>query len=163
MGLYDYGINVGDELPIVRSTDYNVTTAIPLSRLTTVSGLQRGVFSQGPYSAAGGGYQYHDNRQAAMVNPVVARVTVETSELDTVAWIVVGVVLGVWVLAGVFVQWVVRPVGENGLRLSGGQRQRMAIARAIYKNAPILILDEATSALDTESERLVQAALEVLM
>jgi subfamily B ATP-binding cassette protein MsbA len=54
-------------------------------------------------------------------------------------------------------------VGENGLRLSGGQRQRLAIARAIYKNAPILILDEATSALDTESERLVQAALEVLM
>jgi subfamily B ATP-binding cassette protein MsbA len=55
------------------------------------------------------------------------------------------------------------PVGENGLRLSGGQRQRLAIARALYKNAPILILDEATSALDTESERLVQAALEVLM
>jgi subfamily B ATP-binding cassette protein MsbA len=55
------------------------------------------------------------------------------------------------------------PVGENGLRLSGGQRQRLAIARAIYKNAPILILDEATSALDTESERLVQAALETLM
>ena len=54
-------------------------------------------------------------------------------------------------------------VGENGLRLSGGQRQRMAIARALYKDAPILILDEATSALDTESERLVQAALEVLM
>jgi ATP-binding cassette, subfamily B, bacterial MsbA len=55
------------------------------------------------------------------------------------------------------------PVGENGLRLSGGQRQRLAIARALYKDAPILILDEATSALDTESERLVQAALEVLM
>ncbi len=55
------------------------------------------------------------------------------------------------------------PVGENGLRLSGGQRQRLAIARALYKNAPILILDEATSALDTESERLVQAALETLM
>jgi subfamily B ATP-binding cassette protein MsbA len=54
-------------------------------------------------------------------------------------------------------------VGENGLRLSGGQRQRLAIARALYKDAPILILDEATSALDTESERQVQAALETLM
>ena len=54
-------------------------------------------------------------------------------------------------------------VGENGLRLSGGQRQRLAIARALYKDAPILILDEATSALDSESERQVQAALDVLM
>ncbi len=54
-------------------------------------------------------------------------------------------------------------VGENGVRLSGGQRQRVAIARALLKNAPVLILDEATSALDTESERHVQAALEVLM
>jgi subfamily B ATP-binding cassette protein MsbA len=54
-------------------------------------------------------------------------------------------------------------IGHNGNQLSGGQRQRLAIARAIYKDAPILILDEATSALDSESERLVQDALDRLM
>jgi subfamily B ATP-binding cassette protein MsbA len=54
-------------------------------------------------------------------------------------------------------------IGESGVLLSGGQRQRLAIARALFKDAPILILDEATSALDTESERLVQAALNTLM
>src|SRR6202030_242662 len=54
-------------------------------------------------------------------------------------------------------------IGERGTNLSGGQRQRLAIARALLKSAPILILDEATSHLDTESERLVQSALQNLM
>ena len=54
-------------------------------------------------------------------------------------------------------------IGERGLRLSGGQKQRIAIARAMLKDAPILVLDEATSALDTKAEQQVQAGLEALM
>ena len=64
---------------------------------------------------------------------------------------------------GKFEQGLDTEIGENGVKLSGGQRQRLALARALLKDAPILILDEATSALDTESERYIQAALQKVM
>jgi len=64
---------------------------------------------------------------------------------------------------GKFTQGLDTEIGENGVKLSGGQRQRLALARALLKDAPILILDEATSALDTESERFIQAALQKIM
>jgi ATP-binding cassette, subfamily B, bacterial MsbA len=68
-----------------------------------------------------------------------------------------------WEFIEEFAQGLDTVIGENGVLLSGGQRQRIAIARALLRNAPILILDEATSALDTHSEKQIQAALETLM
>ncbi|HAD97235.1 MAG TPA: multidrug ABC transporter ATP-binding protein, partial [Cryomorphaceae bacterium] len=68
-----------------------------------------------------------------------------------------------WEFIGSFKEGLDTVVGERGIQLSGGQRQRVAIARAVLKNPSILILDEATSALDSESERLVQDALDKLM
>ncbi len=83
--------------------------------------------------------------------------------LDEAALIEVAKKAHVWEFVKDLPEGLNTQVGENGVMLSGGQRQRIAIARAIVKDAPVLILDEATSALDTESERLIQLALDELM
>ena len=97
----------------------------------------------------------------SIANNVALGVNIETLDRDKVLQCLEAARLGSFIAdlpAGIDTT-----VGHNAVQLSGGQRQRLAIARALYKDAPILILDEATSALDAESERAVQEALQVLM
>lgn len=97
----------------------------------------------------------------SIANNVALGVSVATVDRDKVMQCLEAARLGSFIAD--LPQGIDTTVGHNAVQLSGGQRQRLAIARALYKDAPILILDEATSALDAESERAVQEALQVLM
>lgn len=105
------------------------------------------------------------NQQVVLFNDTIAKnisygLPAEVSEADIIA---AAKAAHAWDFIQKLPQGLHTEVGENGVLLSGGQRQRLAIARALLRDAPVLILDEATSALDTEAERHIQAALENLM
>ncbi|HEX4895042.1 MAG TPA: lipid A export permease/ATP-binding protein MsbA [Solimonas sp.] len=118
-------------------------------------------------------YRLHDlRRQVALVDQQVRLFNATVAENiayglepmpDDAAIVAAAKRAHAWEFIEKLPQGIHTPIGQNGSSLSGGQRQRLAIARALLKNAPILILDEATSALDTESERAIQAGLEALV
>lgn len=105
------------------------------------------------------------SQDVVLFNDTVARNVAygECADADEAAIIAALQAANAWQFVAAMPQGIHTLIGENGAKLSGGQRQRLAIARALLKNAPVLILDEATSALDTESEKLVQTALDRLM
>ncbi|MDO5686291.1 MAG: lipid A export permease/ATP-binding protein MsbA [Neisseria sp.] len=105
------------------------------------------------------------SQDVVLFNDTIARNVAygECSDADESAIIAALQAANAWQFVSAMPEGIHTLIGENGAKLSGGQRQRLAIARALLKNAPVLMLDEATSALDTESEKLVQAALDKLM